>query len=712
MRSLIAALTRNAGQAAASGAISDGRQQLDWPQLAGRVAAASAAMGDPGETIGLAGGNGVDWAIGFLAASIAGKSIVPLPAFFSAEQLGHLVRDAGIRRIVATGDSTADLAGFGLPVEPLAAGRGDIAALPARDAGGLVIYTSGSTGAPKGVRLAGGQALWTAEALAAATGASAADRYLSVLPLSMLLEAICGVIIPTLVGGTVHYEEKIAAGLATGQVGDLAGAFEREQPTMSVLVPQLLGAYVQQLVAADNRPPRSLRFIAVGGAPVPAKLAVAASRLGLPYFEGYGLSECASVVAVNRPGASRSGTVGQPLPGLTVTIEDDEIVVAGPSVMDGYLNGAAAPLRWRTGDLGRLDDDGFLSVLGRRDNLIVLPNGRNIAPEWIEALLAGDPRLAAVALGLARGERLTLLLVPSRSGDGWFAKASRSDVEQLVAAALHEVPAYARPADVVIVDRVEAVMRGLLTTNGRVQRRQLAGYLDDRSNRPAAGDETAFYDRLQLATAEARNRFLEIPLVRDALATGGSRELYLAFLTQAYYHVRHTYPLLALAASRTDDERYQDALAAYMNEERGHERWILDDIRAMGGDAEAVACGTPGRACQVMVGYVYYAIEHVSPFAMLGMVHVLEGLSVLLAHQLAGVVQKALGVGSGAGFSYLRSHGSLDVEHVELFRNLVNGIEDRAVRETIIDTANIVYRLYGAIFEDIGAQYEGQRHAA
>ena len=142
------------------------------------------------------------------------------------------------------------------------------------------------------------------------------------------------------------------------------------------------------------------------------------------------------------------------------------------------------------------------------------------------------------------------------------------------------------------------------------------------------------FDRLYRETAEARERFLSIPIVKQALTSGGSRELYLAFLTEAYHHVKHTFPLLSLAAAHTRDERYQTALALYMNEERGHDKWILDDIRAMGGDAGAVERGKPGIPCQVMVGYAYYCIEWISPHALLGMVHVLEGLSVMLAEKV------------------------------------------------------------------------------
>src|SRR5450755_3429176 len=116
----------------------------------------------------------------------------------------------------------------------------------------------------------------------------------------------------------------------------------------------------------------------------------------------------------------------------------------------------------------------------------------------------------------------------------------------------------------------------------------------------------SFYEQLVGETADGRDAFLSIPLVRSTLRNGASRSLYLDFLTEAYHHVKHTFPLLALAASRTSDERYQDALVEYMEEERGHEKWILDDIRAVGGNPAAVRSGTPRIPCQIMVGYAYY----------------------------------------------------------------------------------------------------------
>jgi pyrroloquinoline quinone (PQQ) biosynthesis protein C len=215
-----------------------------------------------------------------------------------------------------------------------------------------------------------------------------------------------------------------------------------------------------------------------------------------------------------------------------------------------------------------------------------------------------------------------------------------------------------------------------------------------------------FYDHLMSETEKDREAFLAIPIVQHAIRHGSSRSLYIDFLTEAYHHVKHTFPLLALAASRTSDERYQDALVEYMKEERGHEKWILDDIRTVGGNPDAVRSGTPGPLCQIMVGYAYYAIEHVSPYAFLGSVHVLEGISVLLADKLADALKTSLGLQSDAGFTYLRTHGSLDIEHVAFFRKLIDGFDDPATQRIVVDNAKIFYRLYGSIFLDLGARAE------
>ncbi|HHI82812.1 MAG TPA: hypothetical protein ENJ99_06630 [Rhizobiales bacterium] len=361
---------------------------------------------------------------------------------------------------------------------------GQQAPLPALEkcaTGKLVIYTSGSTGQPKGVRLESFQAMWTAITLARITGADSSDKYLSLLPLPMLLEIICAIIIPVLAGGETVFEPDVANAVATGDAVNLASAFDRVRPTMSVLVPQLLALYTQQLAAAQTRPPESLRFVAVGGAPLPPAVARAATALHIPFFEGYGLSECASVVAVNCPGANRPGTAGKPLPGLAVEIDKDEIVVSGPPVMDGYLHGEPAPHRWRTGDVGEIDEDGFLRIHGRLDNMIVTQTGRNIAPEWIEAMLVGDPRIKACAFTPAgKAGAPGMLVILSPAGSRWFADAGKADLEQLVQKACETAPAYARPGWVLAVTPDEAQHFGLLAADGHIQRPAIARYMKEK----------------------------------------------------------------------------------------------------------------------------------------------------------------------------------------------------------------------------------------
>lgn len=215
-----------------------------------------------------------------------------------------------------------------------------------------------------------------------------------------------------------------------------------------------------------------------------------------------------------------------------------------------------------------------------------------------------------------------------------------------------------------------------------------------------------FFERLYTETRSERDAFIATPVIQRALAQGVPAPMYVAFLGQAYHHVRHTCRLLGTAVARCGDRdaRYIAALLEYIEEERGHEAWILDDIRALGGDADAVAAGQGDLPCRLMVAYVYYAIEHVSPYAMLGMVHVLEGMSAALATMAAGKLKDTLGIADNRGFSYLASHGSLDQEHVAFFRDLVNGIDDPAAQDAIIETARVVYRLYADMFSTIEAR--------
>ncbi len=224
--------------------------------------------------------------------------------------------------------------------------------------------------------------------------------------------------------------------------------------------------------------------------------------------------------------------------------------------------------------------------------------------------------------------------------------------------------------------------------------------------------EQSFYQILQDETEAARQAFFSTPMLLDAAENGVEAGLYINYLTQAYHHVRQTCPLLASALGRcgSNDAVLRDALIEYIDDEKGHEKWILNDIRAIGGE-EAVdrAISYEGdQAVRVMVGYVYYAIDRISPYAMLGMVHVLEGTSVDIASLAADSIAKRLGIPATKGFSYLTSHGAVDLEHVQFFERLVNQIDDKRQQEIIIDTARITYQLWGNMFSNLVDDWEKQ----
>ena len=212
-----------------------------------------------------------------------------------------------------------------------------------------------------------------------------------------------------------------------------------------------------------------------------------------------------------------------------------------------------------------------------------------------------------------------------------------------------------------------------------------------------------FFDELQSRTGAERAELLSIPVIADCLAGRVTRSRYIAFLRQAYHHVKHTVPLLMACGSRLNGSRAElrAAIAHYIAEEAGHEEWILADLRACGDDAEAVRRSAPAPQTELLVAYVYDYIARVDPVGLLGMVHVLEGTSTALATQAAQSIAHALAL-PPAAFTYLTSHGSLDQEHVRFFAGLVDGLtpEDR---RHVVHVARMVYRLYGDIFRGLPA---------
>lgn len=219
-----------------------------------------------------------------------------------------------------------------------------------------------------------------------------------------------------------------------------------------------------------------------------------------------------------------------------------------------------------------------------------------------------------------------------------------------------------------------------------------------------------FFDTLASKTEPNRQELLTAPIIARCLSGDINTYDYVAFLVEAYHHVKHTVPLMMAVGSRLPEEKewLRSAVAEYIEEELGHQEWILNDIQNCGYDKEAARNSSPSQATELMVAYAYDMAQRVSPMGFFGMVHVLEGTSINLADQVANSVQGTLGLPKNA-FSYLVSHGSLDQDHVAFFKDLMNKIDDKNDQEIIVHACRMFYRLYGDIFRSLSADHGIQK---
>lgn len=211
-----------------------------------------------------------------------------------------------------------------------------------------------------------------------------------------------------------------------------------------------------------------------------------------------------------------------------------------------------------------------------------------------------------------------------------------------------------------------------------------------------------FFQRLVAETAEGQQALARVPQIQDGLTGAISRETYIAYLTEAYHHVSHTVPLMQTARAGLDDahDHFRLALDDYIEEETGHERWILNDIRHSGGNPEAVRQGEPREATRRMVEFAYDYIATANPMGFFGMVFVLEGTSVSLATQGAEAVARNLDLGPEC-FSYLTSHGALDMEHLVFFQKLMDEVTDPDDQAAIIEVAKAIFERFADVFRAI-----------
>jgi len=461
------------GQPPQRPALQDAHGELSYAELHAAVAATAAALKDSGiRTLGLLLDNGPAWVIMDLAALHAGISVVPLPTFFSREQTAHIIRDAGIDALCTDSGHAQGWQGFAQHPSPVpntmllqATGASAAAAFPVGTA--KVTFTSGTTGQPAGVCLDAASMRSVAESIVTATADLQIEKHLCLLPLALLLENITGVYAPLLAGSTVILPSNHERGLQCSQqldIGQLFGCLYSWQPHSLVLVPQMLKALT--IATTRGMPlPDSLRFVAVGGARVSPELLDEARQAGIPVYEGYGLSECSSVVTLNRPGADRAGSVGKPLPHARLRIAaDGEIQVSGATLL-GYAGQPPQTDSWfATGDLGFIDAEGFLHITGRRRNAFITAYGRNVNPEWPESELARFPEIAqAIVFGEGR-EHNVAIIQPAVPG------LADELINTCVTAANDLLPDYARIHDWLRADAGFRVDNGLLTASGKPRR--------------------------------------------------------------------------------------------------------------------------------------------------------------------------------------------------------------------------------------------------
>jgi len=428
----------------------------DVRRQADRAAAGLITLGiAPGDRVGILSENRVEWPIADLGVLSAAAADVTMHAPLSAEQveyqLGHseargvLVSDqAQADKIMARLDALPDLE-FLVSFDPVTlpesrlvqlswqglCHRGSHASLEAEiaareaalDASSLatLIYTSGTTGNPKGVMLTHGNLLSNVEAMIPIAFLKPDDILLSWLPYSHVYARLTDNYLATGAGITVAL---------AGSIDTLLVDLDTVKPTWLTAVPRF---YEKLWTAVESLDPdtRATHLRAIfgprisqlssGGAPLPRHVCDGFDQAGLPIFEGYGLTETSPVICFNHAEAYRFGSVGLPIPGVEVQIaEDGEILTRGPHVMAGYWKNPEATAEvivdgwFHTGDVGAIDEDGFLSITDRKKDLFVTSAGKNVAPAIIERLLTADPLFdQAVVYGDGRNF-ISAVVVPNQ----------------------------------------------------------------------------------------------------------------------------------------------------------------------------------------------------------------------------------------------------------------------------------------------------------
>jgi len=461
-------------------ALTDGVTELTYQQLQDRIEDLTDWINRQSSlVIGLHAQNSIDWVLLDLACQNANVIFLPLPDFFSHSQIEHCIYESHVDILFTNTRSLVDhlnkqCANTSSIESPLSINAVSLSLKSATKQTSYqehpidtqkITFTSGSTGSPKGVCLSKENQWLTASSISDAIDI-VSPRHLCLLPLSTLLENIAGVYAPILSNGTIIVASDEARGLSGSSglnVKSLLSCIEKNKPNSIIILPQILSVLIQ---ACEHGwvPPESLKFIAVGGAKVSPEALMQAHQFNLPVYEGYGLSECGSVIALNTPNSHKIGCVGQILPHVNVSIIENEIVVKG-TIFLGYLSDQSSwyPTHVISGDLGDFDDS-YLLVKGRKKNIIINSFGRNISPEWIESEITSKSLISkCVVFGESQPSLIALLSAPEI--------IENTEIDIWILSVNSHLPDYAQ---IKSWHRLEDNQwDGLLTANGRPQRENI-----------------------------------------------------------------------------------------------------------------------------------------------------------------------------------------------------------------------------------------------
>ncbi len=384
--------------------------------------------------IGLMLPAGAGYVASFYGALLAGKAVVPINFLLSDREIAHCIADSGIDAVVSVPPLAGRLKESGLnvidltqlPPAPAGADAEFPFPSPAADDLAVLMYTSGTSGLPKGVRLTYDNVQSNVDAAIAAAGFQRGQTFLGIVPLFHAFGMTAMMLAPVQLGATVVYLSRFSP------VGTLNAIRERGVSIVGGM-PSMYAA-ILRLKDASPADFRTIHMMISGAEPLPPTLREAFfARFGVPLYEAYGMTEASLAIAVNTPAAHRPGSVGRPVPGMRVRVVDEqgrdvpdgqegEFWISGPMVTRGYNDlpgetaAAITPDGWfKTGDLGTRDADGFLTITGRKKDLIIVA-GEKAAPREIEEALSRHPAVAEASVvgrkDASRGEVVVAFVMP------------------------------------------------------------------------------------------------------------------------------------------------------------------------------------------------------------------------------------------------------------------------------------------------------------